>query len=207
MTALEILRFLQSEIHSTVFATVDDSGLPQTCVIDLMLADEEGLYFITARGKSFYQRLMARPFVALSGFRGADTMSSVAVSLRGSVRSIGQSRLDEVFERNPYMARIYPTVESRQALEVFHLYQGEGEYFDLSQQPPFRCGFAFGGEKVRQMGYRIDGARCIGCASCRSVCPVGCIADTLPRVIQGSHCLHCGNCLRACPVGAVEKEN
>ena len=34
MTTLEILNILQGEIHSTVFATVDDQGLPQTCVID-----------------------------------------------------------------------------------------------------------------------------------------------------------------------------
>ena len=70
MTTTQILHILQQEIHSTVFATLDDKGLPQTCVIDLMLADEDGLYFLTARGKSFYSRLMARPFVALSGMKG-----------------------------------------------------------------------------------------------------------------------------------------
>ena len=82
MTTLEILHSLQSEIHSAVFATLDDRGLPQTCVIDLMLADEGGLYFLTAKGKSFYERLMARPFAALSGMKGGDTLSTVAISLR-----------------------------------------------------------------------------------------------------------------------------
>ena len=53
MTAQSILRMLQEEIHSVVFATLDEHGLPQTCVIDLMLWDEGGLYFLTARGKSF----------------------------------------------------------------------------------------------------------------------------------------------------------
>lgn len=70
MNTLEILRFLQSEIHSAVFATVDAQGLPQTCVIDLMLADETGLFFLTAKGKSFYDRLTAHPFVSLSGLKG-----------------------------------------------------------------------------------------------------------------------------------------
>ena len=37
MTTHEILHVLQSEIHSTVFATLDSQGLPQTCVIDLLL--------------------------------------------------------------------------------------------------------------------------------------------------------------------------
>lgn len=60
MTSQEILKRLQRDIHTVVFATVDEKGLPQTCVIDLMLADEGGLYFLTARGKSFYGRLMRK---------------------------------------------------------------------------------------------------------------------------------------------------
>ena len=205
MTAQSILRMLQEEIHSVVFATLDEHGLPQTCVIDLMLWDEGGLYFLTARGKSFYDRLTARPFAALTGMKGTDTFSTAAVSLRGAVRSIGTRRLEEIFAKNPYMARIYPTEQSRQALEVFQLYRGEGEYFDLSQQPPFRQSFSFGGASVHETGYRIRGDKCIGCQGCRSVCPAGCISQAIPRVIDKSHCLHCGNCFRICPVKAVEK--
>lgn len=205
MTALEILTILQRDIHSTVFATVDDSGLPQTCVIDLMLADENGLYFLTARGKSFYDRLTKRPFAALSGMKGGDTLSTVAISVRGAVRSIGRERLPEIFEKNPYMAKIYPTEKSRDALEVFQLYKGEGEYFDLSQLPPCRQSFSFGGAAVRETGYRVNAERCIGCQGCRSVCPANCISSAIPREIDAAHCLHCGNCFRICPVRAVEK--
>lgn len=205
MTTQEILDILQRDIHSAVFATVDDQCLPQTCVIDLMLSDGEGLYFLTARGKSFYHRLMVRPYVAISGRKGEDTLSSVAISVQGAVRSIGKERLEEIFKKNPYMAKIYPTEQSRDALEVFQLYRGKGEYFDLSQQPPFRQTFSFGGETVHQTGYRINPDKCIGCQGCRSVCPSGCISSTIPRVIDPSHCLHCGNCFRICPVKAVEK--
>ena len=205
MTASEILQILQRDIHTTVFATVDEKGLPQTCVIDLMLSDEDGLYFLTARGKSFYDRLTARPFAAISGMKGEDTLSTFAISVRGHVRSIGSERLEEIFEKNPYMAKIYPTARSRDALEVFQLYRGEGEFFDLRQQPPFRQNFSFGGEKTPPIGYRIDRDTCIGCPVCRSVCPAGCISADVPRVIDESHCLHCGNCLRICPVKAVTK--
>lgn len=205
MTEQDILYILQQDIHSTVFATLDEHGLPQTCVIDLMLADENGLYFLTARGKSFYDRLMKRPFVAISGMKGGDTLSTVAVSVRGAVRSIGRDRLDEIFEQNPYMAKIYPTEKSRDALEVFQLYRGEGEYFDLSRLPPYRQSFSFGGETVHAAGYRVNADKCIGCQGCHSVCPQSCISNTIPRVIDPSHCIHCGNCFRICPVKAVEK--
>lgn len=205
MTTAEILTVLQREIHTTVFATVDDDGLPQTCVIDLMLADDHGLYFLTAKGKSFYRRLMAKPFVALSGTKGADTLSSIAISVRGRVRCIGRERLDEILEKNPYMAKIYPTPESREALVVFQLFQVEGEYFDLSRLPPFRQRFSLGGEARQEHAYRIAAERCIGCTNCLSVCPTGCISSITPRAIDASHCLHCGNCLSACPVHAVER--
>lgn len=205
MTANDILHILQKDIHSTVFATLDEHGLPQTCVIDLMLSDENGLYFLTARGKSFYDRLTRRPFAAISGMKGGDTLSTVAISVRGAVRGIGKKRLREIFEKNPYMAKIYPNEQSRAALEVFQLYKGEGEYFDLTQLPPYRQSFSFGGARARETGYRIRGDRCIGCGRCRCVCPQGCIRDTVPRVIDRSHCIHCGNCFHVCPAKAVEK--
>lgn len=108
MTTEEILRILQADIHSIIVATVDDEGLPATCVIDMMLADSNGLYFLTARGKAFYDRLMVRKFVAVTGLKGESTMTSVSVNLRGKVKNIGKERLSEIFEKNPYMAEICP---------------------------------------------------------------------------------------------------
>lgn len=34
-------------------ATIDDSGNPSTCAIDIMDFDEQGLYFLTAKEKAF----------------------------------------------------------------------------------------------------------------------------------------------------------
>lgn len=88
---------------------------------------------------------------------------------------------------------------------MFQLYKGQGEYFDLAQLPPYRQSFSFGGERVQENGYRIIPEKCIGCQGCRSVCPVNCISNTIPRSIDTAHCLHCGNCHSICPVGAVER--
>ena len=205
MVAKDYLRIISDVIHTTIVATVDDEGLPVTAAIDMMMSDENGLYFLTARGKSFYERLTKRGYLALTALKGEDTMHSVSVSLRGRVREVGSALLPKLFEKNPYMADIYPTEASRQALTVFQIYEGSGEYFDLSKRPIERDSFSFGGADERREGYYISEA-CIGCGSCTAVCPQDCIRnETVPFVIQQEHCLHCGNCQRVCPVEAVRK--
>lgn len=119
MTIQEYFSFIVNEIHSTVVATVDDNGLPVTCAIDIMDFDENGLYFLTAKGKRFYDRLKKQEFIALTGMRGKDTLSCVAVSVRGKVREVGATLLPTIFQKNPYMEEIYSSTESMSALTVF----------------------------------------------------------------------------------------
>ena len=64
---MDYLRYLVEQIHTTIVATVDDSGLPVTAAIDMMDADDSGLYFLTAKGKGFYDRLVKRGYLALTG--------------------------------------------------------------------------------------------------------------------------------------------
>lgn len=119
METKDYLRILKDEIHSVVIATVDGEGRPAARVIDIMLTDDRSLYFITAKGKAFYEQLMGNPYVAVSGMcGGAGTMHKKAVSIRGKAVNLGAEKLKEVFEQNPYMAEIYPQEESRSALEV-----------------------------------------------------------------------------------------
>lgn len=203
MKAVKYLQYLQNEIHSTVFATVDGNGNPATCVIDIMLSDDNSLYFLTAKGKAFYARLKAHNTVSITGFQGKDSMSSKSVTVRGKVREIGQNLLPEIFQANPYMAEIYPNEQSRAALTVFQVYQGDGEFFDLSSKPIFRENFSFGGAAEKNSGYFVTD-KCIGCKLCYSVCPQKCINISIkPVKIEPSHCLHCGRCVEICPAGAV----
>jgi len=205
METKDYLSYIVHEIHTAILATVDDEGLPVTAAVDMMDSDENSLFFITAKGKGLYDRLIRRGFLALTAVKGETTMSSVAVSVRGNVRELGHERIPELFGKNPYMHEIYPTEESRNALTVFQIYKGTGEWFDLSRKPIERASFSFGGAEKKYDGYFITGA-CIGCASCVEVCPQKCIiTDDIPYVIMQNHCLHCGNCMRACPVRAVER--
>ena len=205
MKTADYLSFIVNEIHTTVVATVDDEGLPVTAAIDMMDCDENSLYFLTAKGKGFYDRLIKKEFLALTAMKGKDTMSSVAVSIRGKVRELGYNKIPELFAKNPYMHDIYPTEEVMRALTVFQIYEGTGQWFDLSKKPIERASFTFGGAAQKPEGYFITDA-CIGCGSCAAVCPQNCInAESIPYVIEQEHCLHCGNCMEACPVEAVER--
>ncbi len=194
------LRILVEDIHSTVVATIGEDGRPVTRVIDIMLYDEAGLYFLTARGKDFYRQLMEQGYVSLSSIK-----DKRSISLRGRVRSIGSDRLDEIFEKNSYMQRIYPE-GTRDALEVFQLYDATGEFFDISDPSNVtRGGIVIGDAVVPATGFFV-GNGCTGCGSCLEACPQRCIdTSQVPAAIDQGHCLHCGRCVPACPAGAIER--
>ena len=202
----KVLKFLEKEIHSVILATVDGNGLPITCAIDIMDSDEKGLYFLTAKGKSLYKRLKKNEYAAFTGIKGSDTLSSIAVSVRGRREEIGSAPLQRLFIKNQYMNEIYPTMQSRQALTVFRLYEGNGEWFDLSKKPIERISFVIGSAKKQAQGYEIT-KKCTGCRACESVCPQNCIDFMVtPAIIKQKNCLHCGNCLAICPRDAVARK-
>ncbi|QHI73551.1 DUF362 domain-containing protein [Aminipila terrae] len=205
METKEVFEILKNDIHSTVFAVVDEKGLPKTCVIDVMLCDENSIYFITAKGKKFYERLVDKGYVAISGMTGNDTLSMIAVSVYGKVRNVGTGLLPRIFKENSYMEKIYKNEASRTALTIFQLYTGEGEIFDLTQIPPVRKAFSFGDCEVSPVGYSIN-ENCTGCRKCIQKCPVECIEQCGKRfTIKTDNCIRCGNCYESCDFRAVDK--
>lgn len=166
----------------------------------MMYYDEDGVYFLTAKGKAFYDQLMEQQYVAISA-----TKDKIAVSLRGKIKNIGKKNLDIMFERNPYMKKIYPG-DTRDAIEVFQLYEAQGEYFDISNPSNIvRDTIIIGKAEAVQTGYFV-GKGCIGCKRCYSVCPQKCIdISSVPAVIDQKHCLHCGRCAETCPEQCIEK--
>ena len=96
METKDYLAYLVEEIHTVIVATVDDDMLPVTAAIDMMDYDADSLYFLTAKGKGFYDRLVKRGFLAFTALKGEDTMSSVALSVRGKVRELGYDKIPEL---------------------------------------------------------------------------------------------------------------
>jgi uncharacterized pyridoxamine 5'-phosphate oxidase family protein/NAD-dependent dihydropyrimidine dehydrogenase PreA subunit len=186
------------EIKSPAFATVTDKGADAR-IINVMLIDEDGLYFTTARGKPFYEQLRQQPRIAICGM----DEDSVSVRLLGHVKQCsGRNVMEKILEHNPGLAQLYPGEKSN-ILEAFNLYRGKGEIFDLSSEPPRRERFAFGGETVNRPGYRIT-SKCTSCGACSGSCPVDVIKEGDPYSIDGSFCLECGRCAELCPEDAIQ---
>ena len=59
--------------------------------------------------------------------------------------------------------------------------------------------------EVKKMAYVIK-EECIGCGACEAQCPVECIKEGDPYVIDADACISCGNCADVCPVGAPVEE-
>lgn len=199
MNAADCLRILR-EIKDVAFATVDANGDPQIRIIDVMLVEDDKLYFCTARGKAFYEQILRHDQVAVAGMNSAYQM----VRLSGRAHRLSERKqwIDRIFEENPSMNAVYPG-ESRYVLEAFCISEGEVEFFDLGKEPVWREKFTLGHTKQKEEGFEIT-EQCIQCGLCESVCPQKCIQEY--RIVQ-EHCLHCGLCYEKCPVQAIAKQN
>ena len=166
---LDILR----EIKDVAFATVDTNGLPQIRIIDVMIVEDEKLYFCTARGKDFYLQLMKNNQVAITGMNKDYQM----IRLNGKVKKLSDHKnwIDRIFKENPTMNTVYPN-DSRYILEAFCIDNGEIEFFDLGKEPIERQSFRLGNSKLNEKGFIISDT-CIKCGKCKRICPQKCIEN------------------------------
>jgi uncharacterized pyridoxamine 5'-phosphate oxidase family protein/NAD-dependent dihydropyrimidine dehydrogenase PreA subunit len=189
---------LLREVKSVAFATVN-KGEPDVRIADVMIVGEDGLYFLTARGKPYFKQLKEKHKLAICGM----DRNYVTVRVVGDIQFCNErSMVDKIFEHNPVMNDLYPG-EKRDILEAFQMYRGKGEIFDLSNKPPNRERFAFGGETVNPSGYKITD-KCTACDMCLETCPVGVISEGDMYRIDGVRCLECGRCAEVCPEDAIE---
>ena len=197
MNAQDCLQILR-DVKDAAFATVDEKGVPQVRIIDVMLAENEKIYFCTARGKDFYAQLMQNNHIAVTAVNRDFQM----VRLTGTAEKLKDQKdwIDRIFQENPSMNSVYPK-ESRYILEPFCIADANIEFFDLSQEPIYRENFVIGNRKEQKKEFEIS----VSCIGCERVCPQQCISSGTPYEINQNHCLHCGLCFENCPVKAVKR--
>ncbi len=103
MTKKQYLNLLVNEFHSATMATIGADGHPVTRIIDLMLWDESGVYFLTAKGKSLYTQLMEQKFIALSA-----TAEKRAISLRGKIKKYTNRQITSP-TKSPHQHNLFQT--------------------------------------------------------------------------------------------------
>ena len=212
MTREECLKILIEDIHSTVIATIDDHGHPVTRVIDIMYEDGDTFYFMTGRGKDFYEQLKAQKYISLTGMAvpqtgdaAERTMGIKTISIHGEVEETeGYTKL--LLDKNPYMYQIYPDEYAlNKAAAVFRMTNGEGDYFDMSAKPVVREKFRIGDGIADNRHFYQIGDTCTSCGKCAEHCPQKCIIEGSPYRIDTARCFHCGVCVDECPVQAIRK--
>ncbi len=184
------------------FATVDEMGAPQVRNISAIHYEPDALYFFTARGKNFCKELLRDGRVQILAY----TKYKEMIRLSGKAYPVAQEEqkmwIDRIFEEQPYLANVYPDT-TRNIGIVFCIDKAELEYFNLGVNPIFRDTYELGDVTIHKKGYCITD-KCIGCGTCRNVCPQKCIAEGTPYIINENNCLHCGACYENCPVKAVD---
>lgn len=132
MKVQDVMKILEEDMKVAVFSTVDENNQPHARHINVGIANEDGVFFMTSPKTNFYQQLQKNPKIAITGFLEEDYVVQV-IRITGTVREMGKDKLNEVLKDNPYVERVYPEEAERQSVQVFQLYEGEGFYHSLSQ--------------------------------------------------------------------------
>lgn len=185
------------------FATVDEKGAPQIRNISAIHYEKDGLYFFTARGKSFCKELLTDGRVQILGYTKYKEMIRVS-GKAVAVPAVEQEKwITCIFEEQPYLSNVYPN-DTREIGIVFQLKDAELEYFNLGVNPIFRETYIMGEYQSTKKGFQIT-EQCIGCGTCLKKCPQNAILKGSPYKIKQENCLHCGNCEDNCPVHAIKR--
>lgn len=132
MKVNDILNVLQEDIKTAVVASIDSSGQVHARHINIGLANEKGIFFMTSSQTNFYHQIIQNPNIALTAMKEEDYLIQV-IRIEGQVRELGKDKLAQVLEGNPYFKYIYPDGADQAGVQVFQLYQGQGFYHSLTQ--------------------------------------------------------------------------
>ncbi|MDK6597450.1 pyridoxamine 5'-phosphate oxidase family protein [Aerococcus mictus] len=116
-------------IGACVFSTVNEDGEADARYANVGVANEHGVFFMTAPTTNFYKQLTNNPKIAITGMLKEDGIE--VIRLQGTVREIGKEHLEAILKDNPFVQDVYPDEEERATVQAFQLYEGEGSYQHL----------------------------------------------------------------------------
>ena len=134
MTVNEIMTMLCKDIHSVAVGTIDQKGRPFTAFMDVMRADETGIYISTSKSKELYRCLNTCGYVSLSGMCCGDFFHSRMITFRGRIENLGPGLWEELLAQNDYLYRLFPK-GTKTDHDVFRIFDGEGDFQDFSVMP------------------------------------------------------------------------
>lgn len=150
MEVKEILSILQDDIKVAIIASVDQDGKPHARPINIGVATEKGIFFMTSPKTNFYQQLAHNQNVAITALKQDDYLIQV-IRIEGRVREIGREKLTEVLQDNPFVKHVYPNESDIAGVQVFHLYDGAGFYHSLTQGHKYVFSIKEDGNSVRSL--------------------------------------------------------
>lgn len=189
-----------TEIKTVAVATINGDK-PEVRMLDILLEENDMLFFTTASGKPFSAQLKLSGKIAITTM----TPDKRMIRLWGKVQTTDLSYKTKIIEKHPEFEMISKLMGNETA-EIFSIYDIVLEVFDQSKCPSApldRESYAFGDAIVEQRGYCIS-ATCTNCGICASRCPMKTIYHSKDHyLIDQSHCLQCGLCTVVCPHEAV----
>jgi uncharacterized pyridoxamine 5'-phosphate oxidase family protein/NAD-dependent dihydropyrimidine dehydrogenase PreA subunit len=191
----EYLQFLR-QLKSVALSTIDGEH-PAVRIADLLLVEEDRLYFLVPRENALYRQLKDHPYLSIVGM----DPSYKTVRVTGPIEFVDRTWIEKMYRANPLMQEL-SRGEQSERLEAYCMPRGVGELFDLSAATPLIERFGFGGPAPVPRGFVISN-ECTGCGICLKLCPLHCIVEGNPYVIE-DHCIECGRCFEHCPVNAIQ---
>lgn len=181
------------------------NGYPESRIISLQRFSDGNLYFMTSRGKPFYQQLLLQPRIAISTLLD-DTHHCIRIKAVVE-ECVEPSVYQEYAEKNPGTLEMYRY--NTDIIVLFRLTRGTGEILHLYRDDMIRrLRFGFGGDKPEELTYYISD-KCIGCGCCFAHCAEHSIyrSEDGKYHIRSMDCDDCGICYTKCPLAGTALVN
>lgn len=132
MELKDVMKILKEDMGVAIFSSVDENNQPHARPINVGVANDDGVFFMTNPKTDFYGQLENNQKVAITGLKNDGKLIQV-IRVTGTVRPLEKEMLEEILADNPYVAQVYPDKADQAAAQAFQLYEGDVFYQSLTE--------------------------------------------------------------------------